>query len=114
MEHGSSLSISLFWNVNFDDLMPRFSLIVLESLILQAIPGMLLALVLCFDHRRNRDMGGSVDTPSKGHKYVWYALFGYAVGLVTALAAGILYQSAQPALLYLVSFIVIGFKYLDV
>ena len=79
------------------------SLIIEELLILQAIPGMLLALVLCFDHRKNRDTGGPLDTSSKGHKYVWYALFGYAVGLVTALAAGILSQSAQPALLYLVS-----------
>ncbi|XP_020241074.1 signal peptide peptidase-like 1 [Asparagus officinalis] len=67
-----------------------------------AIPGMLLALVLCFDHRKNRDIGSPMDTSSKGYKYIWYALFGYAVGLVSALAAGILYQSAQPALLYLV------------
>ena len=74
-----------------------------ELLILQAIPGMLLALVLSFDHRKNRDMVGPVDASSKGHKYMWCALFGYAVGLVTALAAGILTQSAQPALLYLVS-----------
>ncbi|KAJ6843772.1 signal peptide peptidase-like 1 [Iris pallida] len=67
-----------------------------------AIPGMLLALVLCFDHRKSRETGNLVDTSSKGPKYVWYALFGYAVGLVTALAAGILSQSPQPALLYLV------------
>lgn len=40
--------------------------------------------------------------PSKQRKYVWYALTGYGVGLVTALAAGILSQSPQPALLYLV------------
>ncbi|XP_077227348.1 uncharacterized protein LOC143860546 isoform X2 [Tasmannia lanceolata] len=38
---------------------------------------------------------------SEGHKYVWYGLSGYAIGLVTALAAGILTHSPQPALLYL-------------
>ncbi|XP_073102733.1 signal peptide peptidase-like 1 isoform X2 [Elaeis guineensis] len=68
-----------------------------------AIPGMLLALVLCFDHQKNRDTEISLDTSSsKGHKYIWYGLSGYAVGLITALAAGILSQSPQPALLYLV------------
>ncbi|XP_058084157.1 signal peptide peptidase-like 1 [Magnolia sinica] len=68
-----------------------------------AIPGMLLALVLCFDHRKTRDSGSPVDTSSsKGHKYMWYAVSGYAIGLVTALAAGILTHSPQPALLYLV------------
>ncbi|KAH0449194.1 hypothetical protein IEQ34_022994 [Dendrobium chrysotoxum] len=65
-----------------------------------AIPGMLLALVLCFDHRKSKE--NSLDLTSKGHKYVWYAVSGYAVGLVAALAAGILSQSPQPALLYLV------------
>lgn len=78
-------------------------------LILQAIPGMLLALVLSFDHHKSKD----IDVSSKGFKYVWYALLGYAVGLVSALAAGILSQSAQPALLYLVSFIILGSKYLS-
>uniref|UniRef100_A0A0E0EXB5 Signal peptide peptidase-like 1 n=1 Tax=Oryza meridionalis TaxID=40149 RepID=A0A0E0EXB5_9ORYZ len=68
-----------------------------------AIPGMLLALVLSFDHRKIKDMSVSQDMPpSKQRKYVWYALTGYGVGLVTALAAGILSQSPQPALLYLV------------
>lgn len=65
-----------------------------------AIPGMLLALVLCFDHRKSKE--SSIDLISRGHKYAWYALSGYAVGLVAALAAGILSQSPQPALLYLV------------
>ncbi|XP_020581095.1 signal peptide peptidase-like 1 isoform X2 [Phalaenopsis equestris] len=64
-----------------------------------AIPGMLMALVLCFDHRKSKE--SSVDSASRGHKYVWYAVSGYAVGLVAALAAGILSQSPQPALLYL-------------
>ncbi|XP_008778838.1 signal peptide peptidase-like 1 isoform X1 [Phoenix dactylifera] len=68
-----------------------------------AIPGMLLALVLCFDHQKHREMDISSGTSSsKRHKYIWYALSGYAVGLITALAAGILSQSPQPALLYLV------------
>ncbi|KAF3432975.1 hypothetical protein FNV43_RR24077 [Rhamnella rubrinervis] len=68
-----------------------------------AIPAMLLALVLCFDHQRNRDPVNLLDIhPSKGHKYIWYALPGYAIGLVTALAAGVLTHSPQPALLYLV------------
>lgn len=71
---------------------------------LQAIPAMLLALVLCFDHQRNRDPVNILDIhSSKGHKYIWYALPGYAIGLVTALAAGVLTHSPQPALLYLVS-----------
>lgn len=71
---------------------------------LQAIPAMLLALVLSFDHRRSKDLVNLLDMhSSKGHKYIWYALPGYAIGLVTALAAGILTNSPQPALLYLVS-----------
>ncbi|KAK9021830.1 hypothetical protein V6N11_011797 [Hibiscus sabdariffa] len=68
-----------------------------------AIPAMLLALVLCFDNRKSRETVNILDLHSiKGHKYIWYALSGYAVGLVTALAAGILTHSPQPALLYLV------------
>ncbi|WCJ36664.1 SIGNAL PEPTIDE PEPTIDASE-LIKE 1 [Euphorbia peplus] len=68
-----------------------------------AIPSMLLALVLCFDHRKSRDPVSLIDVHySKGHKYIWYALPGYAVGLVIALAAGVLTHSPQPALLYLV------------
>ncbi|KAJ4951977.1 hypothetical protein NE237_028809 [Protea cynaroides] len=68
-----------------------------------AIPAMLIALVLCFDHQKSRDPAGILDiSSSKGHKYIWYALPGYAIGLVAALAAGILTHSPQPALLYLV------------
>ncbi|XP_021892178.1 signal peptide peptidase-like 1 [Carica papaya] len=68
-----------------------------------AIPAMLLALVLCFDHRKSRDTVNLLDLHSlKGHKYIWYALPGYAIGLVIALAAGVLTHSPQPALLYLV------------
>nr|ACU22826.1 unknown [Glycine max] len=68
-----------------------------------AIPGMLLALVLCFDYRKSRDTVNLLELhSSKGHKYTWYALPGYAIGLVTALAAGVLTHSPQPALLYLV------------
>ncbi|KAJ1391037.1 Presenilin/signal peptide peptidase [Sesbania bispinosa] len=68
-----------------------------------AIPGMLLALVLCFDYRKSRDTVNLFELhSSKGHKYIWYALPGYAIGLVTALAAGVLTHSPQPALLYLV------------
>ncbi|GAB4858275.1 Signal peptide peptidase-like 1 [Ancistrocladus abbreviatus] len=68
-----------------------------------AIPAMLLALVLCFDHRKSRDSVGPMDLAStKGRSYIWYATSGYAIGLVTALAAGILTDSPQPALLYLV------------
>lgn len=69
----------------------------------QAIPAMLLALILCFDHRKSRDVVNLSDLKSfKGHKYIWYALPGYAIGLVSALAAGVLTHSPQPALLYLV------------
>ncbi|VVB10549.1 unnamed protein product [Arabis nemorensis] len=68
-----------------------------------AIPAMLLALVLCFDHRKSRDVVNLFDLKSsKGHKYIRYALPGYAIGLVSALAAGVLTHSPQPALLYLV------------
>lgn len=69
---------------------------------------MLLALVLCFDHRKSRDTISLFDLhSSKGHKYIWYALPGYAIGLVTALAAGVLTRSPQPALLYLVIFVLL-------
>ena len=72
-------------------------------MVMQAIPSMLLALVLSFDHRRSKDSVSPLDIPSsKRHKYIWYALSGYAIGLVTALGAGILTHSPQPALLYLV------------
>ncbi|KAK2983521.1 hypothetical protein RJ640_023055 [Escallonia rubra] len=67
-----------------------------------AIPSMLLALVLCFDHRKGKDSVSPLDVPHKGRKYIWFALSGYAVGLVAALSAGILTHSPQPALLYLV------------
>ncbi|KAL2542066.1 Signal peptide peptidase-like 1 [Abeliophyllum distichum] len=68
-----------------------------------AIPSMLVALVLFFDNRQSRDSISAADMQSsKGFKYFWYALFGYAIGLVTALSAGILTHSPQPALLYLV------------
>lgn len=70
---------------------------------MQAIPSMLLALVLSFDYRKGRDSKVPQDIPqSRGFKYIWYALGGYSVGLFTALAAGILTHSPQPALLYLV------------
>jgi len=68
-----------------------------------AIPGMLLALVHFFDNRKHKDANIPSDvSPSKRQNYVWHALTGYGVGLVAALAAGILSQSPQPALLYLV------------
>lgn len=68
-----------------------------------AMPAMLLALVLCFDHRKSSNTVSLFDLhSSKGHKYIWYALPGYAIGLVTALSAGVLTHSPQPALLYLV------------
>lgn len=80
-------------------------------LVLQAIPAMLMALVLCFDHQKTRETVGSLDLQSsKEHKYIWYALPGYAIGLITALAAGVLTHSPQPALLYLVSFYYIPTK----
>lgn len=68
------------------------------------MPAMLLALVLCFDHRKSSNTVSLFDLhSSKGHKYIWYALPGYAIGLVTALSAGVLTHSPQPALLYLVN-----------
>lgn len=69
---------------------------------------MLLALVLCFDHRKGKSYASPLDLPAhKGHKYIWYALSGYAIGLVIALAAGILTHSPQPALLYLVCYLLV-------
>ncbi|KAK8324844.1 hypothetical protein V6Z11_A11G008700 [Gossypium hirsutum] len=66
-----------------------------------AILAMLLALVLCFDYRNSSDTVNLLDLHSlKGNNYIWYALPGYAIGLVTALTAGILTHSPQPALLY--------------
>ncbi|KAF9617656.1 hypothetical protein IFM89_037719 [Coptis chinensis] len=69
----------------------------------QAIPGMLLAFVLCFDHRRSRESVSPFDLSSlRGQTYIWYALPGYAIGLVVALATGTLTHAPQPALLFLV------------
>eukprot|EP00850_Spirogloea_muscicola_P013354 SM000090S24316 [mRNA] locus=s90:217102:218671:- [translate_table: standard] len=78
----------------------------------QAIPGMLLALVVCFDYHKSREAEGDKDGLSslaaprppaaRRGQYVWYAVAGYAVGLVAALAAGVLTRLPQPALLYLV------------
>jgi hypothetical protein len=69
---------------------------------LQAIPGMLLALVLCFDHRKGKvEYDLDIAFP-KGYRYIWFAAVGYGVGLVAALAAGVLTRAPQPALLYLV------------
>jgi signal peptide peptidase-like protein 3 len=69
---------------------------------MQAIPGMLLALVLCFDHRKGREHENE-GSFSRGNQYIRYAVCGYSIGLITALAAGLLSQLPQPALLYLVS-----------
>lgn len=81
---------------------------------LQAIPGMLLALVLFFDNRKFKDVNVPSDvSPPRRRNYVWYALTGYGIGLVAALAAGILSQSPQPALLYLVSVVMLYSQVLD-
>jgi signal peptide peptidase-like protein 3 len=66
-----------------------------------AIPGMLLTLVLCFDHRKGREHENE-GSFSRGNQYIRYAVCGYSIGLITALAAGLLSQLPQPALLYLV------------
>ncbi|KAJ9697287.1 hypothetical protein PVL29_009190 [Vitis rotundifolia] len=61
-----------------------------------AIPAMLLALVLCFNHRKSRDSISPLDIPlAKGYKYIWYAILGYAIGLVTALATSVLTHHQQ-------------------
>ncbi|XP_045823700.1 signal peptide peptidase-like 1 [Trifolium pratense] len=66
-------------------------------------PGHVPGWVLCFDYRKSRDTINLTELhSSKGHKYIWYALPGYAIGLITALAAGVLTHSPQPALLYLI------------
>jgi hypothetical protein len=76
---------------------------------------MLLALVLFFDNRKLKDVNvvPSDVSPLRRRNYVWYALTGYGIGLVAALAAGILSQSPQPALLYLVSVVRLYSQVLD-
>uniref|UniRef100_A0A803M0B8 Signal peptide peptidase-like 1 n=1 Tax=Chenopodium quinoa TaxID=63459 RepID=A0A803M0B8_CHEQI len=54
------------------------------------------------EHAADFMMLGLGDMRAQVYLYIWYATSGYAVGLVTALAAGILSHSPQPALLYLV------------
>jgi hypothetical protein len=61
---------------------------------------MLMALLLSFDKWKEREEPKAAGSQ---HRYFRQASVGYAVGLVTALAAGVLMRSAQPALLYLVS-----------
>ncbi|KAL0791391.1 hypothetical protein Bca101_007637 [Brassica carinata] len=58
----------------------------------QAIPAMLLALVLCFDYPKTRDVVKIFDLKIfKGSQIqMIYALPGYTIGLVSALAAGVL------------------------
>jgi signal peptide peptidase-like protein 3 len=69
---------------------------------MQAVPGMLVALVLCFDNRKNKDLCHDLTNLFKGQKYIRFAMWGYFMGLIAALAAGVLTHSPQPALLYLV------------
>jgi len=87
-----------FWNVSQENFRSQYLMIGLGDL---AIPGMLLSLVLCFDHRKVREHDNE-GTFSRGNKYIQVGGCGYAVGMIAALAAGLLSQSAQPALLYLV------------
>ena len=64
---------------------------------------MFLALVFCFDYQKSKEVTLPLDGLYwKGRRYVAYAVAGYTVGLVAALATGILTRSPQPALLYLV------------
>jgi signal peptide peptidase-like protein 3 len=86
------------WDVNRGNFRGQYLMIGLGDL---AIPGMLLSLVLCFDHRKVREHDNE-GTFSRGNKYIQYGGGGYAVGMVAALSAGLLSQAAQPALLYLV------------
>lgn len=81
----------------------RLNLDSIDYILTQAIPSMLVALVLCFDYRKDRDPQPFIYIESKGFKYIWCALFGYAVRLVTALGAGVLTHTPQPTRLYLVS-----------
>ena len=52
--------------------------------------------------------------PQKGGIMCGILLTGYGIGLVAALAAGILSQSPQPALLYLVSVVRLYSEVLDI
>ncbi|XP_068640065.1 signal peptide peptidase-like 1 [Aristolochia californica] len=68
-----------------------------------AMPGMLLAFVLYYDHRKSQELAISTDLSAKKRcKYIWFAVTGYAVGLVAAFAVGVLTRDPQPALLFLV------------
>lgn len=87
-----------FWDASRGILRGQYLMIGLGDM---AIPGMLLSLVLCFDHRKFREHDNE-GTFSRGNKYIQFGGCGYAVGMIAALAAGLLSQSAQPALLYLV------------
>jgi hypothetical protein len=72
-------------------------------MLLQAIPGMVLSLVLCYDHRRGRDPDNE-GTLMKGIKYIHFGGCGFLVGVTAALVVGALWQAAQPALLFLVNY----------
>ena len=73
-------------------------------MLLQAIPGMVLSLVLCYDHRRGRDPDNE-GTFMKGIKYIHFGGCGFFVGVTAALVVGALWQAAQPALLFLVNYL---------
>lgn len=73
-------------------------------MLLQAIPGMVLSLVLCYDHRRGRDPDNE-GTFMKGIKYIQFGGCGFLVGVTAALVVGALWQAAQPALLFLVNYL---------
>ncbi len=80
-----------------------------------ALPGMALALLLCHDYRRASKRSllasgsareGGLWTLARSPRFwsgslLLTAACGYGLGLVTALAAGILSTAAQPALLYI-------------
>ncbi|GAB4816173.1 hypothetical protein N2152v2_003219 [Parachlorella kessleri] len=80
-----------------------------------ALPGLLLALLLCSDYRRaaKRELPGTSGAAEGGlglllsprfwrGGYAGLCWLGYCAGLVLALGTGVVFQAAQPALLYLV------------
>ncbi|XP_068645689.1 signal peptide peptidase-like 1 [Aristolochia californica] len=71
-----------------------------------AMPSMLLAVVLYYDNRKSRELAILTDSSAKRGcklcKYIWFAVTGYAVGLVATFVTGLLTHHPQPALLFLV------------
>lgn len=64
---------------------------------------MFVYLVLSYDNRNQKETSTLPPySPPQRPSYFWVAIIGYSLGLLSAMAAGTLTRSPQPALLYLV------------